>query len=187
MKGIIFNLLEQFVCEGWGIEIYERVLDSAELRTSEPFVGPGTYPDADLDEIVKRTAAILGLPVPNALRAFGRFAFPRLAARFPRFLQGHDTPQSFLLSIDKIHHVEVRKLYPKAITPTFSLERLDSERFLLRYTSHRHLCPLVEGLVAGVAEHYHAPIECRQTVCANHGADECLFELRFARKPLVVS
>lgn len=187
MKGIIFNLLEQFVCEGWGAEIYERVLESAELKTSEPFVGPGTYPDADLDEIVKRTAAILGLPVPNALRSFGRFAFPRLAVRFPRFIQGHETPQSFLLSIDKIHHVEVRKLYPKAITPTFCFEQVDQHRFLLRYRSHRHLCPLVDGLVAGVAEHYRASMESRQTVCADHGGDECVFELQFAPKPAVVS
>lgn len=187
MKGIIFNLLEQFICEGWGIEIYERVLQSAKLETTEPYVGPGTYPDGDLNEIVKRTAAILGLPVPNALRAFGRFAFPRLAVRFPRFLQGRDTPQSFLLSLDKIHHVEVKKLWPKAMTPTFDFQEIDGGRSVLRYRSDRHLCPLVEGLIAGVAEHYRTTVECRHTVCTQRGDPECVFELHFAPRPAVVS
>ena len=41
MKGVIFNLFEEFVCESFGDEVWEEILDSAELKTQEPFVGPG--------------------------------------------------------------------------------------------------------------------------------------------------
>jgi hypothetical protein len=89
MKGVIFNLLESFISEGWGIEKYEEILDLCPLQTKQPFVGPGTYPDADLVTIASKAADTLGLPLPVALRAFGKFCFPKLAPKVPQLVETH--------------------------------------------------------------------------------------------------
>ena len=60
MKGIIFNLPEEFVVETFGVDAYEEILAASELRTTDPVVGPGTYPDEDLLALVGKTVERLG-------------------------------------------------------------------------------------------------------------------------------
>ena len=183
MKGIIFNLLEQFVVENWGAGAYEKILAKCPLTTREPFVGPRTYPDSDLLAIVGAVCGELGVTTQDALRAFGRFAFPRLAARHPDLVKGRVDPLALLLSVENVIHVEVRKLYPDAITPEFEFESLAAGSLVMRYRSRRRLCPLVVGLIEGVAEHFGTSIACEETACTSAGADACSFKLSFARVP----
>lgn len=183
MKGIIFNLLEQFVVENWGAETYEKILAKCPLTTREPFVGPLTYPDGDLLAIVGAVCGELGVTTQDALRAFGRFAFPRLASRHPELVKGRVDPLALLLSVENVIHVEVRKLYPDAITPEFEFESLKAGSLVMRYRSRRRLCPLVVGLIEGVAEHFDTSIDCEETACTSAGADACTFKLSFARVP----
>jgi len=79
MKGIIFNLLEDFLKERLGEERFEDLIEGCSLKTREPFVGPGSYPDEDLLAIVDRAVEATGRPKPETLRAFGRFCIGRLA------------------------------------------------------------------------------------------------------------
>jgi hypothetical protein len=67
MKGIIFNMLEQFIIETADIDTYEEILDECQFSTAEPFIGPGTYPDADLMQIVGKTVEKLQIPLPDVL------------------------------------------------------------------------------------------------------------------------
>ena len=120
MKGVIFNLVEKFITENWGEEKYEEVLSLCSLQTKEPFVGPGTYPDADLISIVGKASEVLGVSVPDALKAFGKFMLPQLIAKFPNFVTPYKNPKDFLMTIDSVIHVEVRKLYRDADTPKFT-------------------------------------------------------------------
>jgi hypothetical protein len=180
MKGIIFNLLEEFVIETQGIEIYEEILAATPLRTTDPFVGPGSYPDADLMALVKTTVARLGLDQNDVLHAFGRFCIPKLAQRFPALMAPYQHPKAFLLTVTKLHELEVRKLYPDATPPRFAYESPAENRLVMRYLSPRQLCALVAGLIDGVADHYGVPIGQEQTRCMASGADCCEFQLTFA-------
>jgi hypothetical protein len=180
MKGIIFNLLEEFVVETHGVERYEEILAGTALRTTEPFVGPGSYPDEDLMALVGTTVSHLGIDRNAALRAFGRFCIPRLAQRFPAFMAAHQHPKAFLLTVTKLHDLEVRKLYPDATPPRFGYESPGDDRLVMRYLSPRKLCALVAGLIEGVADHYGAPIGQEQVRCMEAGADCCEFQLTFA-------
>jgi hypothetical protein len=85
-KGIIFNLFEEFVVSVAGEDVYEEILGTCGLRTTEPFVGPGSYPDKDLLALVAKTVEKLELSPVDAIRAFGRFCIPALARRFPAFM-----------------------------------------------------------------------------------------------------
>ncbi len=179
MKGIIFNALEEFICENWGDDKYEKILSLCPLVTKEPFVGPGTYPDADLTTIATKAADILGVPLDDALRAFGRFTFGKLVAKFPSFMESSSSARDFLLIVNSVIHVEVKKLYPGAVTPEFTYEDLSESQLIMVYHSNRKLCSLMEGLIDGVGEHFNTAIHQQQTQCMHHGDDVCKFDLRF--------
>ncbi len=182
MKGVIFNLFEDFISEGWGDEAYEAVLASCPLHTKEPFVGPGTYPDADLLALVAKATERLGVPADAAVRAFGKFCLPKLVQKFPRFVAGHRSAKSFLMSVHDVIHVEVRKLFKDAVTPAFRYEDPGPDRLVIHYSSPRKLCYLMEGLLDGVADHFKTTISYRQERCALEGGDVCEFYLEFATR-----
>ncbi|MBX3209977.1 MAG: heme NO-binding domain-containing protein [Labilithrix sp.] len=179
MKGVIFNLLEGFITDGWGEETYDAILSRCPLHTKEPFIGPGTYPDADLFAIVGKTTEKLGIPVADALHAFGKYCFPRLAERFPVFVQGHTHPKSFLKTIDTVIHVEVRKLFKGAVTPRITFVDPGPDALVLRYESTRKVCALMTGLLAGAGEYFATPMSWDETQCTSHGADACEFHISF--------
>ncbi|MCG8591341.1 MAG: heme NO-binding domain-containing protein [Proteobacteria bacterium] len=179
MKGIIFNLFEDFVAENWGAETYEEIIDACELKTQEPFVAPGGYPDEDLIEIVSQAVERLDVPLPDALRAFGRYCFPRLVEAYPVFAEGQNDAKQFLLTVESVIHVEVRKLFPDANPPTFEYRDSEADELVIRYRSDRKFCHLMEGLLEGVADHFTTSITSNQTRCALEGAPDCEFHLRF--------
>ena len=179
MKGVIFNLLEGFIADGWGAETYEDIMSRCPLHTKEPFIGPGTYPDADLLAIVGMTVEKLGLTVPEALHAFGKYSFSRLAVRFPTFMEGHDHPKAFLKTIDSVIHVEVRKLFKGAVTPRITFTDPGPDELVLHYESARRVCTLMTGLLEGCGDHFKTPLTWVETVCTSRGADACEFHVRF--------
>ncbi|MBU0728156.1 MAG: heme NO-binding domain-containing protein [Proteobacteria bacterium] len=181
MKGIIFNLLEGFITDNYGEDEYEGVLSRCQLKMGDPgvIVGPGTYPDEDFMQIVAETARLLDNSVPDVFRAFGRYAIPKLVERYPRFFSPYSHPKDFLKTVDFIHHIEIVKLYKDAETPKFSAEDPFADTLVMKYSSARKLCYLVEGLIDGLADHYGVPIEHSQTRCMIHGDEQCVFNLRF--------
>lgn len=179
MKGIVFNIFEEFVTENWGEDTYEEILDATSLKTDEPFVAPGAYPDEDLMSLVATAVDQLGVPLPDALRAFGRFCFPGLARAYPIFLDGHTDAKTFLLTVETVIHVEVRKLMPDASPPRFDYEDPGPDQLVIQYKSTRKLCHLMAGLLDGVGDHFGIEIESQQTECVLDGAPHCRFELVF--------
>jgi len=187
MKGVVFNLLEAFVCENWGEDAYEDILALCPLKTKEPFVGPGTYPDSDLMTIAQQAAAALQTPLPGALRAFGHFCFPRLVEKCPSLVAQYKTPRELLLSVHNVIHVEVRKLYPAAVTPDFSFEEVGApgepaqlDQLIMHYRSKRKLCAFLEGLLQGLSDHFGEKIEFTHDACMHRGAEACRLHLTFA-------
>jgi len=180
MKGVIFNTVERFIADGWGEEAYEDIVGRCPLQTRDPFVGPGTYPDADLVAIVTEAARTLDVPLEDALRAAGRFAFPHLKRKLGAAADQWDDPKAFLRALDSVIHVEVRKLYPEAVTPRFTiLEPPEVPRFTLRYESPRKLCHLAEGLVEGLGDDFGVSITSEQVRCVHHGDPACDLALTF--------
>ena len=177
MKGVVFNLLEAFVVETFGEDAYETLLDQTELET-DVYVAPATYDDAQLFAMVGTATRLTGLPAPQVLRTFGRFCFPRLAAAYPVFLEGHADARSFLLSVDEVIHIEVAKLMEGAVLPKMTFEETPTELRIV-YRSSRNLCHFMEGLIDGVADHFDTPIEHRQATCVHEGDDCCEFALSF--------
>ena len=186
MKGIIFDVFEKFVQANWGADFFEEVLEATELETQEPFVGPGTYPDADLFALVSTAIERLGVSLDDALQLFGHFAFAHLAQTLPGGVSAYEHPADLLAAVDSIIHVEVRKLYPDAQTPKVEVSDRDGDSLVLSYESRRQLCPLLLGLLEGAAEHFGFAVEHEPLHCMRDGASECAFQVRFDEVPAQV-
>lgn len=176
MKGVVFNLLESFVVERFGHEALEQILDECRFETSEPFVGPGTYPDTDLLTFASTAARHAGLDLETAEREFGRFCFPRLLALHGDFARYQDS-RSLLRELDSVVHVEVRKLMRGARTPQFTVRDTGPNALSLEYRSTRRMCAFLEGLLAGMAEHFHETLSVRHERCLRRGDRSCLLHL----------
>jgi hypothetical protein len=179
MKGIIFNLLEQFITERAGEDQYDAILEASNLITEDPFVGPGTYPDSDFMLLFGKTIETLGFSPEEGLRQFGRFTFSRLATHFPIFVAPYSDPKSFLKTVDSVIHVEVQKLYEGVETPRFIYHDIGPDRLVIEYSSPRKLCHFMEGLIEGTADYFKSPIQYRQEQCLLRGDSVCLFDLEF--------
>lgn len=154
VKGIIFTTFEDFVSDSFGADVFEEILDGTKLETSEPFVGPGTYPASDLMALVGTTIARLGIPLDDALAAFGTYSFPKLAKGVPQLMVGLNTAREFFLSLESVIHTEVRKLDPEANPARFTVEETGESTLLLHYESPLGLFALVSGFIDGVAAWY---------------------------------
>jgi hypothetical protein len=179
MKGVVFNLLEAFIAEGWGQETFEEIFSSCPLHDPGPHIGPGTYADADFMSIVGATVKRLGVPMPDAVRAFGKFCFPKLAAKATLFTEGHTHPKTFLLTVQNVIHVEVRKLMKGTVLPDFQYEDTGPDRLRMIYTSKRQLCWFAEGLIDGAGDYFGVQAHQHQSECTHEGGERCVFELRF--------
>jgi hypothetical protein len=172
-------MFEGFIGESFGQETYEKIYNSTNLVSKGPFVGPGTYPDEDLMSLVKKACELLKIPPHDAIRSFGKYCFGELIRKYPQFIKSFTNPKDFLMTIDSVVHIEVRKLYRDAVTPSFIYRDPSPKRLIIEYRSNRKLCYLMEGLLDGVAEHYKTQIIQKQNTCLHKGADCCEFDLTF--------
>ncbi|MEZ5246253.1 MAG: heme NO-binding domain-containing protein [Acidimicrobiales bacterium] len=152
MKGVIFNVFENFVVETFGEDVLEDIVADTTIETTEPFVGPGTYPAGDLVALVVTAAAKLGVTVDEALQACGRHAFPTLAGAVPSLMAHFDDLEAFLLGLESVVHTEVRKLDQDASPARFAVERIGDGELLMHYASPFGLFGLVHGLLDGAGD-----------------------------------
>ena len=180
MKGMIFIAFESFVVETHGREFYEELIESSSPGfEGSTYVGPATYDDERLMELVQLANERSGIPIPDLIRGFGRHCLPMLFEYYPGSIHQFETPRDLLLGIDQIIHVETKKLYPDAQTPSFTYEDMGDRRLRMNYQSPRKLCWLVEGLIDGLADYYGDTIEYAQEQCMHDGAEKCSFDVHF--------
>jgi hypothetical protein len=179
MKGIVFNVLESYVDGKYGDGVFDTLVEKSLGDAQDPFVGPGTYPDSSLMSIVETAIAAKGLDPHELLVDFGKYMFHALAAKYPSFLEVHNNPKDFIKTIHDVIHVEVRKLYPEAVTPAFFYSNDSKDKLTLRYESERNLFSLAEGLLYGSGEYYKMPISVKRV---DYSEEEhfCVFDLDFS-------
>lgn len=178
MKGIVFNVLESYIDEKFGAGVFDKLVEESLPDNIDPFVGPGTYPDEQLFAIVGKALEVKKLELEPVLRDFGKFMFSALAKKYPVFVEPHDNPKDFIKTIDNIIHVEVKKLFPEAVTPKFSFFNDSDKKLSLKYESARKLFALAEGLIDGAGEHYQQPIKVIRKE-ENLETGYCVFDLEF--------
>jgi hypothetical protein len=179
MKGVIFDLLNEMVEEKFGFQAWEDILDLTKLDGI--YVTTETYPDEELSKLVAAAETVSGIPGAELVKEFGRYMLPSFVKSHPVFFAGKPTLRDFLLTVDRVIHVEVRKLYPDAGLPTFSYNDAEGDRskLVMIYKSPRKLCALSEGLIDGAANYFGEEYRLEHSVCMHKGADHCELKMEF--------
>jgi hypothetical protein len=133
-------------------------------------------------KLVAMAAARLNVSASDVIRWFGRKALPLLTKKFPELFAGHKSTRPFLLTLNRIIHPEVKKIYPGADVPEFEYDTSSTTVLTMKYRSARKLCALGEGLIEGAAAYYGERVAIEQLECMNRGDASCIFRLTFLEK-----
>lgn len=177
MKGVVFNLLQQVVTDSYGEDVWDDLIDAAGV--DGVYTSLGSYSDAEMNALVGAASAKLGLSSQAVLRWFGKSAMPILARHYPAFFEGHTSSKPFVMSVNDIIHVEVRKLYAGAQCPHFQFRETADGALTMTYRSERRLCGLAQGFVEGAAAHYGEEVDFQHLQCQLRGDPSCMFQVRW--------
>ena len=178
MKGIVFNLLNDLVEEQFGMDLWDELIEETRPASRGSYTSVEIYPDEELLAYVGAISRHTGASVDDVVRRFGKYMLGRFAGIHPEFFAGHSI-KSFLKSVHDVIHVEVRKLHPDVVLPSFTYEDPADDRLVMHYHSPRLLCRLAEGLIDGVSEHFGVGVTLDHSVCMHQGADHCELGLSF--------
>lgn len=179
MKGLVFNALNDLVETKFGLTCWDAMIQSVQPANEGAYSGVQTYPDEQLFALVSALSVQTQTPAQVLIRVFGKYLFTVLIQRYPHFRQSDHSLKSFLLSVDEAIHVEVKKLFPNAVTPRFEYEDPSPEQLVMLYTSPRKLCTLAEGLLDGASDHFHSLITVHHSQCMHQGHSHCRLEITF--------
>ena len=178
MKGIVFNIFSDLVTDNFGFETWDELITRTAPPSDAVYTSGGVYPDEELVAYVTELSKISGASAPDLIRTFGKYMMHKFKKIHPEFLSGQSA-KSFLESVHDVIHVEVKKLHPDSLLPTFEYESEAQDQLTMIYSSPRKLCHLAEGLIDGVAEVFGETISRDHSQCMHDGADNCRLELRF--------
>lgn len=154
MKGVVFTEFLDMVEDKFSASLVDDIIEEADLPNSGAYTAVGTYPHAELGRLVIQLSKKTGQRVPDLLRAYGLHLFERFVAGYPGFFENVKDSFGFLQSVEKVVHVEVRKLYPDAELPSFDTVHVSPDRLSLIYRSPRCLGDFAQGLMEGCFAHF---------------------------------
>jgi predicted hydrocarbon binding protein len=176
MHGVVFQSFGSFLAAAHGPARAAAVLGDRSYSPDE------TYADEELSYLLGRAAGATGLEIDELYREFGSYtAQTTFLAMFPDYYASHSTARTFLLGIEQEIHRVVRRTVPGAHPPHLRVVPLGSVGVVVTYTSDRRLCRLLEGLVAGTAEHYGEHANMVEAQCMRRGDPACAFNVELER------
>lgn len=176
MKGIVFTSFATFVEQEYSLMHWQSLLDSVVPETGGVYISTKQYPDTELIALLKQLAKDVSCSEADLERAFGRWCFPHLYKLAPEVTRDIDGFYNYLLAVDSLIHVEVKKLYPGAQTPELTTN-IEKNHIVVRYCSPRKLCYFCEGLLYSCAEHFNVKLSINQSLCMHRGDDYCQMEM----------
>lgn len=147
MKGIVFTEFLDLVEEKFGFEMVDTILNGAELPSNGVYTAVGTYSFAEMVSLLTNLSKETGLEIDELLLVYGEHFFGVVEKSYPGFLKLYTTPIEMLSSIENHIHVEVRKIYPDAELPTFTIVEKTEDSLVMIYNSSRAMHAFGRGLM----------------------------------------
>jgi len=172
LQGVIFTLLNDCVVDNFGLDVWNQLIDESELVSGGIYTSNQSYSDEELFELVVNLSKKVCLSVDDLVRIYGEYLFPHLIDQMPEAHQSGMSFTDFMLSVDRVIHKEVERIYPDAYLP--SIEFIEHGKDItMIYRSKRQLCLLAEGLTIGAAKYFKVDVELEHSVCMHKGDDHC--------------
>lgn len=179
MRGVVLTSFSDLVIEHYGLQTWEDLLKKANPKSGGAYTAAEAYSDDELKSLILVLSEMKNLKVDDLLVTFGEYMFSILGEKFPMFFLEGMSLKDFLLSIDRVIHIEVKKLYPDASLPVFRYEDPAPEKLIIYYNSPRKLCHLGIGLMRGAAKHFKKSLEISHAECLHRGDPHCRFDIEF--------
>lgn len=154
MKGVVFSEFNDLVEDKFGLAVLDRIIEKSELPNGGAYTAVGTYDHRELLRMVGHLQEETGVPVPQLAKVFGRHLFGQLVASHPKIVQQIDNVVGLLANVERVIHVEVRKLYPDAELPRLDYRRIAANECEITYYSKRPFADVAHGLIEGAADHF---------------------------------
>ena len=175
MKGIVFCEFLEFVAQRFGDDMVDDVIEDCALASGGAYTAVGTYDPAEMVALCRALAARTERSVDALLQLFGGHLSESFARGYPGFFTRSVNFFDFLESIEAYIHVEVRKLYPDAELPTFTVQERSARRLVMDYRSPRRLAALAQGLIEGVAPRFGVSARVRREPLAGPDGEPVRF------------
>lgn len=179
MKGIIFTNFMTMVDEVFSPEVTEEILDKVDLESGAAYTSVGVYDHSEILSLVVALSETTKVPVPDLVRAFGKYLFGALGQAHPEYIEGVSDTFELLQKVHGHIHVEVRKLYPDAELPEIGCTVGEDDTLTVAYASKRPFADVAHGLIAGCIDHFGDPITMTKCTKSDDGC-EAVFELKRA-------
>ena len=176
MHGLVFAELQKFVAKALGTGAWRASLDGAGLE-SRIYLPVSTYPDEELERIVRAIAAYAKKPAAGLTEAFGEALAGTLIGVYKALLKPDWTTLAVLENVEGTIHKVVRIREPGARPPRLKSTRISPNTVEILYDSSRKMCSLAKGLARGVANSYDELLRVEEPECMHKGARAC--RLRF--------
>ncbi|MBL8341521.1 MAG: heme NO-binding domain-containing protein [Rubrivivax sp.] len=154
MKGVVFTQFLEFVASRFGEDTVDDIIEACALQSGGAYTSVGTYSHEEMHALAGALAERCGLPAAELVRDFGHHLAGSFEHGHPEFFRRSGSYFDVLASVEEHIHVEVRKLYPDAELPTFTVVERSATRMVMDYRSPRRLGALAEGLLRGSARHF---------------------------------
>lgn len=188
MYGLVNLAIQELVCSQYGADKWQQVCEIAGA-SGVYFQRMQSYPDALTYKLIEGVSLVLGITADEALFALGEYfvlhtgreGYGHLFALAGRSLL------EFLHNLDVLHS-RVGQNFAGLSPPSFQCEDLGPRSVRLRYyTDRRGLCPMVRGLLGGLAGHFATPasIQHEPASCTRSGSDHCEFTITVLGAPAV--
>ncbi len=179
MQGSIFTAFSEMIIDQMGMQQWNELIIETEPASQGVYTSAEQYEDSELINMVVLLSEKTGTPVEHLIEAFGKYLFSILYKTSPVDVSKLDNLRDFLLAIDNVIHVEVKRLHPEAYLPKFEYDTSEANRLIMYYSSKRKLCHASVGLIKGAAEKFNETITLEHTECMHHGAQRCKLIVNF--------
>lgn len=154
MKGIVFTEFLDLVEEKFGLEMVDKIISESDLPSDGIYTSVGTYDFAEMLALVTNLSKATDLSVDDLLLVYGEHFFSVIETSYKGLLDSFSSPIEMLASIENHIHVEVRKIYPDAELPTFTIEDQTDNHLVMTYKSSRAMYYFGLGLMNSTFAHF---------------------------------
>jgi len=176
MHGIIHRSLKQYVIDRTSEDGWETVTDVADVET-RLYLPVSEYPDEEVVRLLATVAELTGHDEEAIQRDFGRYFVPQLLDTFDAHVH-RDWD-----AVDAVEALEA--IYPQVVSADgevdslqISTRRSNGDTVVVHYRSTRQLCPMLEGIIEGIAGEYGQEVQIRKESPTRDGRRHCELTVR---------
>ncbi|MFT4668873.1 MAG: hypothetical protein ACI825_000055 [Planctomycetota bacterium] len=154
MKGIIFTEFLDLVEEKFGLALADSIMENTDLASGGIYTSVGTYNFSEMLALLATLSAKSNISVDDLLEIYAEHFFGSLKKNYPEIFAKYEEPIEMLASIENHIHVEVRKIYPNAELPSFTIESRTETTLVMIYKSSRAMYSFGRGLMNKTLQHF---------------------------------